>query len=410
MHDDTFEIELTTMAHGGSALGRHQNRTVFVPYTIPGEIVRARIVQEKGRIAFAEGVSFVDVSADRVTPRCAYFGPHRCGLCQWQHIDYSAQLLLKQDVLADQLARVGGFDDADVRAVIPAAQQWGYNAHMTLRVQDGKVGFPGTDADTLVQIDECPLIHPDLWALIERLDMDFDKLRSVKVQRGTDGADMLILAVDDEQDLPELSTDIATSVNALLPDNEPVNLIGETHARYEIGGRTFRVTAGSSFRAHVEQLETLAALVVDLLGVGEGDSVLDLYAGVGVFSAFVAPRVSLVTLVESYPPAATDADENLADLDNVGVIEGAVEDVLPELEETYTAAILDPPPDGLSLDVIDLLAEIAIPRLVYVSSDPATLARDAQRLVRHGYTLGAVHPIDLSPQTYYIDSVAVLTR
>ncbi len=148
----------------------------------------------------------------------------------------------------------------------------------------------------------------------------------------------------------------------------------------------------------------------------DGD-VLDLYGGVGVFSAFVAPHIApregVLTLVESYPPAATDAEVNLADFENVDIIEGAVEDVLESLDDaqaTYSAAIIDPPNEGLTPEVIDQLADSGIPRLIYVADDPATLARDAVRLVRQGYTLGAVYPFDLHPQTYYVAAVAVFNR
>ncbi len=156
MTEETITLELTTMANGGSALGRHDERTVFVPYTIPGEIIEARIIHEKGRIAFAEGVKFIDVSADRIFPQCPHFGPRRCGRCQWQHIDYAAQLLLKQDVLADQLSRIGGFDDADVRPVIAAPEQWAYNHHMTLDFnENGELGFPSSDGKNIFPIEEC---------------------------------------------------------------------------------------------------------------------------------------------------------------------------------------------------------------------------------------------------------------
>jgi 23S rRNA (uracil1939-C5)-methyltransferase len=405
--DDTFELQLDAMAHGGSALGRHDKRTIFVPYTIPGERIQARITQDKGRVAFAEGVMLLEASADRVFPRCPHFGPGRCGRCHWQHIDYAAQLLLKQDVLADQLARIGGFDDADVRSVIAGPLEWGYNYHMTLLAgEDNKLGFLGAN-DGVFPISECHILHPDLLALYQSLDLNFPGLRSLKLQMGTDGAPMLILTMA-EDSAPELETDLPASVNMLLADNEPVNLIGESHSRYEVAGRVFRVTAGSAFRGNVSLLETLVSLVTEALG--EAETVLDLYAGVGLFTAFIAGRAQQVTLVESYPPAATDAESNLNDFDNVDIIEGAVEDVLAGLEETYDAAVLDPPPDGLSIDTVDLLAEAAIPRLVYVSSDPATLARDGKRLSQQGYSLSYVQPLDLSPQTYYIDSVALFQR
>lgn len=411
--NDSFELELTTMAHGGSALGRHDGKTIFVPYTIPGERIEARVTQDKGRIAFAEGVRLLDASADRVFPRCPHFGPGRCWSCQWQHIAYPAQLLLKQDVLADQLARLGGFEDADVRAVIASPAEWGYNYHMTFTVSpQGELGFPTADG-RVFPISECHILHPDLLALYHALDLEAGALAGITrltLALGADGAHMLIVSVASEEDAPDLLIDLPTSVNMLLPDNEPVNLIGESHLRYSIGGQTFRVTAGSSFRANIAQVEPLAQLVLDALALTGGENVLDLYAGVGLFSGLIAPHAALVTLVESYPPAVTDADENLADFENVDVYEGAVEAVLDSLEDRYDAAVIDPPSEGLTTDALDALIERDIPRLVYVSSDPAALARDAKRLTARGYTLDYVQPIDLSPHTYYIDAVARFQR
>ena len=413
MTEETITLELTTMANGGSALGRHDERTIFVPYTIPGEIIEARIIREKGRVAFAEGVKFIDASADRVFPQCPHFGPSRCGRCQWQHIDYQAQLLLKQDVLADQLSRIGGFDDADVLPVIPAPEQWAYNYHMTFEFdENGIPGFLSSDGKSICPMEECHILHSDLLELFNTLDMDFTGLQRLQLHIGSDGQHMLTLYVDDEENAPQLDTDMTTSINMILPDNTPVNLIGDSHIRHKIGGHRLRVTAGSYFRANIAQLDALASLVIKLLDVNEESSVLDLYAGVGLFSAYLAQEVGLVTLVESYPPAATDADENLADFDNVDVIEGTVEAVLAAVDENmkYDAVIVDPPPTGLSTDAVDLLAEIAIPRIVYISSDPATLARDAKRLTQKGYSLGKIQPIDLSPQTYYVDSIALLEK
>lgn len=407
---DTFEIELTAMAHGGSALGRHAGKTVFVPYAIPGERVLARAVEERGRVVFAEGVTLLEASADRVYPACRHFGPGRCARCQWQHIDYAAQLLLKQDVLADQLARVGGFDDADVRPVIPAPQQWGYNYHMTMVAgADGVPGFPLTTGAGILVPDECHVLHPDLLLLYQSLDLQFDGLRRLTLRRGSDGALMLVVTLADDN-APELHTDMPASVNMLLSDGEPVNLIGETHTRWTVGDRVFRATAGSAFRACVPQLAALVGQVMGALDLRGDEAVLDLYAGVGVFSAFSAPLAGLVTAVESFPPAATDAEVNLADADNVDIIEGAVEDVLPALDPVYGAAVVDPPGEGLSVAAVDALAALNVPRLVYVGGDPATLARDAQRLARHGYALRWVQPLDLAPQTYYIEAVALLER
>lgn len=414
IENDTFEVTLVAMAHGGSALGRHEKRTIFIPYTIPGETVEAQIIEDKGRIAFAEGIKLVDASSDRVFPQCPHFGPHKCGLCQWQHINPTAQVLLKHDVLVDQLSRVGKFDDdtieATVRDIIPSEAQWGYNYQMTFQVENGKLGFPQADGRGIILISECHILHPTLLEVYDSLELDFTDIQRITFQLGTDGEHMLVLYIDDEENVPELLAELPTSINLMLPDNEPMNLIGNTHLNYTIRDHQFRVTAGSAFRANIGQLAQLVELVLEGLNLQADSSVLDLYAGVGLFSAFIAPHVSIVTVVESFPPAATDADENLTAFDNVDVIEGTVEDVLPELDDTYDCAILDPPSGGLSVDVMDCLKKKNIARLVYISSDPATLSRDSARLVKQGYKLESVQAIDLAPQTYYIDAVAVFSK
>jgi 23S rRNA (uracil1939-C5)-methyltransferase len=409
---DTFDLTLEAMAHGGSALGRLGQQTVFVPYTIPGERVRARAVAQKGRVLFAEGLTLLESSADRVYPACPHFGPGRCGRCHWQHIDYPAQLLLKQDVLADQLERIGGLSGVEVHPVIPAPHIWGYNFRMTLYPVDGHLGFPGVGepgagAAPIVPIDECHLLHPDLLALKQALDLEpIPGLEQITFQMGSDGAVMVILHTADDE-APELHTDLPMSVNLVLSDGQPVNLIGDLRSHYDLAGRRFRVTAGSPFPANYPQLQNLAAEVLAALALTGSETVLDCHAGVGLFSAFIAQQSRFVTLIESFGFAVDDADANLADIQNVDIIEGAVEDVLPELDDRCDVALLNPPPDGLSLPALDALAAQRIPRLVYLSSDPASLARDAKRLTAKGFRLVRVQPIDLSPQTYFIDSIAI---
>lgn len=414
-----IDVELVAMAHGGQALGRAEGKTIFLPYALPGEVVRARITQDKGRVAFAEGVTLLEASVDRVFPECSHFGVKGCSRCQWQYIDYPAQTQLKQDVLADQLARVGGFTSADVRDITPSPLVWGYRHRMTFeRVTHQQVstwGLPATVHGQIIPIEFCHILHPELMFLFDQIDFDTDKIKRISLQIGTEDDPMLVLHVDSEHDAPELLSDLKASVNLILPTREPVNLIGDTHNRHQINGVSIRATAGADFRPNVSALGALVACVIAQIPA-EG-SVLDLYGGVGLFSAFVAPLIAnqaderIVTLVESYPPAATDAEFNLQDHDNVDIIEGVVEDVLSMLDDAetvYHVAILDPPHDGLTTEVIDLLGERRIPRLIYVADDPATLARDAQRLVKQGYQLGAVYPFDLEPQTYRVTAVAIL--
>lgn len=412
-----FELRLKDMAHGGRALGSYQGRMVFVPYTIPGELVRVRVTQERGRTAFAEGLTLLEASADRVYPRCEHFGPGRCWGCQWQHISYRAQLALKHDVLADQLARVGGFPDAVIdkamRPTLPAPAQWGYNHHMTLeRSPDGALGLRRIDGRSIEPVQQCHILHPELLELYSTLELDYSSLVSLGLQVGSDGGLMLVLGLAAEE-APALEADLALSVNVLLPDNEPVNLIGQTYTLYRVAEHDFRVTAGAFFRANVPQVAALAQQALAMLELKGDEELLDLYGGVGVFSAFMAARAAGVTLVESYPPAATDAEANLADHENVDIIEGTVEEVLAAFADEgayYDAALVDPPPTGLGEKALNALLALKPARIVYISSDPAALARDGQRLARAGYGLRRVQPVDLAPQTYYIDAVACFVR
>ena len=412
----TITLDIRDMAHGGSGVGVYQGTPVFVPYTVPGESVTAEITGGRGRVQFARGLRLHAASADRAAPRCPHFGPGRCWGCQWQHIDYEAQLLLKQDVLADQLARVGRLPDTLIESalqpILPAPKPWEYNHSLSLlRAESGDWGLK-RQARGIEAIGECHLAHPDLLELLQELDLDYERAERMTLRRGSDRRMMLIFDVDAEEE-PNLNTDLPLSVNLILPDREPINLIGDAHSNFEIARRNFRVTAGSYMRANIGALESLVAAVMRMAQLQGSVRVLDLYAGVGVFSAFLADEARLVTVVESYPPAANDADANLTQFDNVDVIEGAVEAVLADMiaeEAPYDVALVDPPGSGLSEEVVKRITTLGIGRLVYVSGNPASLARDSRRLVDAGYYPRAIQPIDLAPQTYYIDVVALFER
>lgn len=408
---DTIELTLIGMVHGGNALGRYQGRPVFVPYAIPGERIRARIVDDRGRYAFAQGVTLLEPSPARVRPICPHFGPGRCGGCAFQHIAYEAQLGFKRDVVIDQLKRLGGVRNPVVHPTIPSPDAWAYRSHTTFQVDDaGRLCYLATDGRSLIPIEECHIIRPELVALFEELAFDaIPELERVRLQVGTDGAAMVILSTKDDE-APALEVDLPVSINFLLSDNEPVNLIGASHTDTTLRGRTFRATAGAFFHPNIPQTERLIDLVLERLSLTGREAVLDLYAGVGTFTAFIAPHAALVTTIESYPPAVSDADENLADFDNIDLIEGSVEAVLPQLDETYDAAVVDPPPSGMDGGALDALAAIAPRTLVYVSADPASLARDAKRLAQKGYRLVDTQPVDMQPQTYQIQAVAHFSR
>jgi 23S rRNA (uracil1939-C5)-methyltransferase len=411
---EPLTLNLVGMAHGGSAFGRHEGRMIFVPYAIPGEQITARIVQDKGRFANAEGIEVLEPAEGRVYPECPHFGPKRCGGCQWQHIDYAEQLRFKQEVLRDQLARLGGFADPAVLPTIASPTQWEYRTHATFHLDDdGKLGFVTTDNQRIRPIDECLIIRPELQALLEQIDLealDAPNIKQVRLQVGSKSDDLLIAIYTSDDQEPEVLLDIVASVAFVNAGEESVPLIGTGAVHYEIGGKQFRVTAGSFFQVNLSQAETLTRLVLSYLADSATGRILDLYSGVGLFTAFLAEQATEVVAVEFSPTACDDAAHNLAGLNNVQLLTGTVEAHLAKLTGPFSAAVIDPPRTGMEAEALDALAALGPSRIIYVSCDPATLARDCKRLTSKGYRLVETQPVDMFPQTYHIESVSLLLR
>ena len=302
--------------------------------------------------------------------------------------------------------------EATLRPVLPAPKHWAYKHSLRLtRTANGEWGLR-REAGGIEPIDDCPVTQPDLLDLLAEIDLDYGPARHLTARRGSDGRLLLIFEVDAEE-APQLHTDLPVSVNLILADREPVNLIGDAHSNFTIGGRQFRVTAGAYMRQNIDGIAALVAEVMRALRLTGSERVLDLYAGGGIFSAFMAAQATLVTLVESYPPAVTDAEVNLQEYANIDIVEGAVEAVLADMAaETarYDVALVDPPRAGLKKAAIDGLARLDVARLVYVSDNPASLARDSRQLLAAGFSLCEIQPIDLAPQTYYLSAVARYER
>jgi len=218
--DDTFELTLDEMVHGGQTLGRHAGRAIFVPYAIPGERILARLTDDRGRYAFAAGATLLEPSPHRVEPRCPHFGPGGCGGCHFQHIDYAAQPGYKRDVVIDQLTRIGGFSDPVVHPTLPSPDAWAYRHHATFHVDaESSLCFVGTDNQTLIPIEECHIIRPELLDLFYELNLDgIPELDRVRLQSGSDGDLMAILSTRDDE-APELEVTLPVSINFLLSDN-----------------------------------------------------------------------------------------------------------------------------------------------------------------------------------------------
>jgi 23S rRNA (uracil1939-C5)-methyltransferase len=408
---EVVDLQLTAMAHGGSALGRHEGRVIFIPYTIPGERVRAELIETHPHWAQARLQEILEPSAHRIQPPCPYFGPDRCGGCHLQHIEYEAQAEFKREVVADQLARVGGLYEVEVHDIIGAAEPWGYRNHAQFSLTlEGRLGFLTADTHHVVPVEECLILDPLLDELWAGLDMEWPQLRRLSLRCGSGTGDLMAIFELEHYEDFDIEVDFPVSCVILLADGEAVVLMGNGHLVEHVAGRDYRISAGSFFQVNTGGAEVVVKLVREYLAPSRDDTLVDLYCGVGLFGLAVADRVGRVIGVESDPSAAADFRYNAQGMEHVTLIEGKAQTALPRITEPVDLLVLDPPRSGAGGDVVGKIAGLGSRRIVYVSCDPATLGRDARHLTEKGYVLQEVQPVDLFPQTYHVESVALFTR
>lgn len=409
------EVDLERVAHGGALIGRVDGEVIFVPYGLPGERARARVSHRKKDFARGELIEVLRSAPGRVAPRCPHFGS--CGGCSWQHADYAVQLNLKRGVVVDQLRRVGGMADAEelVRDPIGMIEPWEYRNHVrfSLGRKYGDVGYTYRESHRLLRVDHCDIAHPainEVLAVVQRRCAGL-RAHQIAVRYGSNTGDLLVSPT-----LPMI-TELAT---------------GQPWLTEQVLDRTFTVSPAAFFQVNTrrearrlpEQIgapwlperegqysiaDLLALLVLDRLEVGSDDTVLDAYCGVGTFAALVASRAHQVIGIDESKAAVRDAANNTIDLDNVRFITAKTEAALMELEGQIDAVVLDPSRVGCAPEVVQALLQRQPRRIVYVSCDPATLARDLRILREGGYRIDGVEPIDMFPQTYHIESVTTLT-
>ena len=406
---EKITLDITEWAHGGSAIGRaSRGRTIFIPLTIPGEKVRAQIVSQKNKYAQAELVQVLQPSPERVIPRCQHFGV--CGGCHFQHMSYQTQLVAKEDVLRDQLARLGGFKQAHVQPVLANPEPWGYRVEMVLSpVGNGRLGYWSPVKREIIAIEECPIAQPTLLALLQDVELDLPGLRKLSLRVGDDEALLAAIEVDGVEP-PELEADFPISVAIVLPDKTAASLVGDLYSVQQINGRDFRVSPGVEMTASPAGMGLLVETVLRYAVLTGEENVVELYSGAGTLTAFLAEQAGELVAVERNPDAVADLAANLDDLDNVTVFEGEVEAVLPLMPEGIDLMVAHPWASGLSRKAVMAITAAKPDRFIYVSSDVATLARDGRSLGNAGYKLVEVQPIDMQPQTFHIETVSLWER
>jgi len=446
---EVLSLTIDDLAFGGEGVGRADGYVVVVPGGLPGDRLQVRLVQVRSRFGRGTIEAVLEPSPQRVEAPCPYFG--RCGGCRLQHVAYPAQLAFKSKQVADALERLGGLRDVPLRPIIGAEETFGYRNKMEFTVARARgamvVGLHETERyDSVLDIERCLLQSDRMNGLLAETRAFFAERGLTVYEQDTGEGLLRFLMLREGKHTGELMTNVVTSapaVSELAPlaqrlqarDAGTTSVVmnvnpkkasvavgveehllgGRDHIRENVGGLTFRVSANSFFQTNTRQAERLFDLVVESTGLTGTETVLDLYSGTGAISLLLARRARWVYGVELAQAAVDDAGANATanGITNCTFVSGEVRFVLPALIAkgvTAEVVVADPPRAGFHPKALHALITLGARRIVYVSCNPTTLARDLGELVRGGYRLEWVQPVDMFPHTPHIEAVAQLER
>jgi 23S rRNA (uracil1939-C5)-methyltransferase len=417
-----MNMRIEKLVYGGDGLARQDGATIFIPFVLPGEEAEVRITERRKKFWRGEAVNLLTRSADRVDPQCPYFTD--CGGCQYQHASYEAQLRYKKEILRETLRRVGRVEwEGPVTAHGSPPYHYRNRAQWKIRPAgaEADIGYMRAASDSLCAVSQCPIVSPllerTLGALRELLHDDprFHALREVECF--ADHADERLTLTAEFTGWPRGAAQLAGVLQERIAGLQSVlfgnarrqkeMVWGDGFLAYEAAGHEYRVSHGSFFQVNRFLIDRLSERVVEV--VGEGAAVLDLFAGVGLFSVPLAKKFRRVFAVESNLAAARDLDVNAqAAGGGIEAWHANVAEFLRKSRTTPDVIVLDPPRAGLSPDALHRICKLHPARVVYVSCEPSTLARDLAAFREKGYSLAGLDLFDLFPQTFHMESLAVL--
>jgi len=435
MSGPLVQLEIEKLVYGGDGLARlpadekGRRMAALIPFTLPGEQIEAKIISRKGGLARGEARAWATRSPQRTDPPCPYFGT--CGGCHLQHGSYELQVAAKRDILRETFARAGLGEMPEIEAV--SAGPWAYRNRIRVQVRHApqwQVGYLQRRTHLFLPIVECPIAAPLLQRVIRIVQLPEASacapagLAELEMFTNHDQSELLFAASINSappankslqqwfeacrEQLPELRGIASFAAGARHEEFRQAGTVGAAQIVYRAAGEDFRVSAGSFFQTNLFLLDALAQRVTRAVPDENLFQVLDLYAGVGLFSKLLARRGATVTAVESSPSGSADLKENLRDFPSAQVVSMDVERFLAKMPPRPGAVVVDPPRAGLGDNVTRQLARTAAPVLVYLSCDPATMARDLKALLASGYKAERLEMIDMFPQTFHIETLAVL--
>lgn len=424
--------EITLLIHGlgssGEGVGYFDGYTVFVDGALPGETIIARLTDCRKKFGFAKIISILTPSPDRVEPPCPLFG--KCGGCQLQHLSYEKQLEAKTQKVIDAITRIGKLNPSIVQKCFASPLPFSYRNKIQLPVRDTTLGLYAKNSHALISVDHC-LIHCELGeevfrrikALIRQTPVP---LRHVLIKSAISTQEVLVVLVTSKNIVP---MDLALRIKQEIPKVKGVihnihtgpenvilgdiyhTLVGESHILERLCGLTFSISAASFFQVNPLQAEKLYLKALELADIQPTDTVLDAYCGVGTLSLIFARQAKKVIGVECVPEAILDAKEN-AERNHILNIEFTCansEDFIHSLSN-IDVLLLNPPRKGADPSFLEGIKKLSPKKIIYISCDPATLARDLAVLETYGYKAEIVQPFDMFPQTSHVECVVKLGR
>ena len=466
---DILTLTIDSSGFEGTSIARHDGLVVFVEGAVAGDVVKARVYGKKKKHLEARVLEVLQPSTSRTEPRCTYFGT--CGGCRWQHVQYEKQLAFKQQHVVDALERIGGLKGIPVLPIVPSKEIYFYRNKLEFSFGDQRwrteeemasapagieerpreviLGFHIPQRyDKILDIHECHL-QSELsngilnmvrsYAIENSLPVYTSEpqsgyLRNLVIREGKNTGDVMVNLVTFD-DRPEVMRALTEKLTGAFPEivtlvnnitSKRANIaVGETEKVYygegviteKIGPLLFHLSANSFLQTNTRQAETLYAIARDFAELKSSDTVYDLYCGTGAISLFIAGAVKRVVGIELAESSIANARMNAGynGISNCDFVAGDLKDLLTKdvgwMKEYAkpNVLIIDPPRSGMHPKAVRQVGEMQTPRIVYVSCNPATLARDIKLLAPFGYSVQKVQPVDMFPHTYHIESVTVLS-
>lgn len=445
--DKKYDVKIDGLGSSGEGVGRIDGFTVFVKRAIPGDIVKIKIIVLKKKYAIGELLEIIEPSKSRVEPKCSL--ADTCGGCQIMYMDYKAQIQMKQKTVEDALTRIGKIE-VDVSPTLGMDNPYEYRnkAQFPVGIIDGKsvLGFYKMGTHDIVDTQYCYIQNPineKVVSILKRYIDDFKirvydektrkgLIRHIVTRVGFTTGQVMVVIITNEKKLPykdELIQMLVENVKGLksivqnvntkntnvIFGNETTTLYGEDKIVDYIGDLKFNISARSFFQVNPMQTKVLYKKALEYAGLTGSETVFDIYCGIGTISLFLAQKAKKVYGVEVIEAAIKDARENASinNINNTEFFVGKAEEVVPKLYKEGKCAdvvVVDPPRKGCEESVLETIVNMEPKRVVYVSCNPATLARDLAYLDKKGYKTVKVQPVDMFPHTAHVETVVRLQR